>query len=71
MVAADGKSLFGLVSRTAHPTCQEFGTLLQTKLVKLKLELQFAGFRPRRKNTDSFARITDTSILREVLKVGR
>ena len=73
ILSTDCKSLFDLVSRTAAPSCQEFRTLLQAKLIKEHLE---TGITVRWVPTgaqmaDCLTKIMDCSVLRACLKLGR
>ena len=73
IISTDCKSLYDIVSRTAAPSCQEFRTVLQAKLIREHLA---AGVLVRWVPTgaqmaDSLTKIMDSTVLRECLRLGR
>ena len=73
IITTDCKSLFDLISRHAPPSCSEFRTLLQAKLIKEHLD---TGVSIRRvpsqaQLADALPKVMDGSILRECLRRGR
>ena len=71
-IATDCKSLFDLISRTAPPSCQEFRTLLQTKLIREHLQsgVQIRWVPSGAQVADSLTKAMDATMLREVLRLG-
>ena len=73
IISTDCKSLYDIVSRTAAPSCQEFRTVLQAKLIREHLA---AGVLVRWVPTgaqmaDSLTKIMDSTVLRECLRLGQ
>ena len=73
IVATDCKSLFDLVSKNAAPSCQEFRTQLQAKLIREHVEngVQMRWVPSGAQIADALTKIMDPSVLREYLKIGR
>ena len=73
IMATDCKSLYDLVSRTATPSCSEFRTLLQAKLIKEHIEtgICLRWVPSGAQIADSLTKIMDNTILREVLRIGK
>ena len=73
IVATDCKSLFDLISKNAAPSCQEFRTQLQAKLIRehVKNGVQMRWVPSGAQIADALTKIMDTSVLREYLKIGR
>lgn len=73
IVATDCKSLFDLVSRTAPPSCQEFRTLLQARLIKEHLATGVAvrWVPSSAQVADCLTKVMDNTTIREVLNIGR
>ena len=67
------KSLYDLISRHAPPSCQEFRTQLQAKLIKEHLQngIQIRWVPSQAQLADALTKIMDASILRECLARGR
>jgi predicted metal-binding protein len=73
IITTDCKSLFDLISRHAPPSCQEFRTQLQAKLIKehLRNGIQIRWVPSQAQLADALTKIMDASILRECLARGR
>ena len=72
IITTDCKSLYDLISRTAPPSCQEFRTQLQAKLIKEHLEtgIKIRWVPSQAQLADSLTKIMDNSILRMCLQKG-
>ena len=72
VVATDCKSLFDLISKTAAPSCSEFRTVLQAKLIKehLGTGVLLRWVPSGAQLADSLTKIMDNTVLREILKLG-
>lgn len=73
IITTDCKSLYDLISRTAPPSCQEFRTLLQAKLIKehLRSGVQIRWVPSQAQIADSLTKIMENSMLRECLHLGK
>ena len=73
IITTDCKSLYDLISRHAPPSCQEFRTLLQAKLIKEHINnvIQIRWVPSQAQLADALTKIMDPSILRECLAIGR
>lgn len=73
IITTDCKSLYDLVSRTATPSCQEFRTVLQAKLIKEHLQngIQIRWVPSGAQIADALTKMMDSTVLRECLKVGK
>ena len=73
IITTDCKSLYDLINRQAPPTCQEFRTQLQAKLIKEHLNngIQIRWVPSQAQLADALTKIMDASILRECLSRGR
>ena len=73
IITTDCKSLFDLISRHAPPSCQEFRTQLQAKLIKehFRNGIQIRWVPSQAQLADALTKIMDASILRERLARGR
>ena len=73
IITTDCKSLYDLISRTAPPTCSEFRTQLQAKLIKEHLQsgIQIRWVPSGAQVADSLTKIMDNTMLRECLRIGR
>ena len=73
IITTDCKSLYDLVSRTATPSCQEFRTVLQAKLIKEHLQngIHIRWVPSGAQIADALTKIMDSTVLRECLKVGQ
>ncbi len=73
ILTTDCKSLYDLASRTATPSCQEFRTVLQAKLIKEHLQngIQIRWVPSGAQIADALTKIMDSTVLRECLKVGQ
>ena len=73
IITTDCKSLYDLISRTAPPSCQEFRTQLQAKLIKEHLSngIQIRWVPSAAQVADSLTKIMDNTILRERLHLGK
>ena len=69
----DCKSLYDLVSRHAPPSCGEFRTLLQAKLIKehLATGVILRWVPSGAQIADTLTKIMDSTVLRECLRLGR
>lgn len=72
ILTTDCKSLYDLISRTAPPSCQEFRTQLQAKLIKEHLDtgIKIRWVPSQAQMADSLTKIMDNTILRTCLKKG-
>ena len=72
IIATDCKSLYDLVNRNAAPSCQEFRTMLQAKLVKEHLDtgVQIRWVPSGAQVADALTKIMDSTVLRECLRLG-
>ena len=73
IITTDCKSLYDLISRTAPPSCQEFRTLLQAKLIKehLRSGVQIRWAPSQAQIADSLTKVMENSMLRECLHLGK
>ena len=73
IITTDCKSLYDLISRTAPPSCQEFRTLLQAKLIKehLRSGVQIRWVPSQAQIADSLTKVMENSMLRECLHLGK
>ena len=73
IITTDCKSLYDLISRTAPPSCQEFRTLLQAKLIKEHLQngIQIRWVPSGAQVADSLTKVMDNAMLRECLQLGK
>ena len=72
ILTTDCKSLYDLISRTAPPSCQEFRTQLQAKLIKEHLDtgIKIRWVPSQAQLADSLTKIMDNTILRTCLQKG-
>ena len=72
ILTTDCKSLYDLISRTAPPSCQEFRTQLQAKLIKehLNTGIKIRWVPSQAQLADSLTKIMDNTILRTCLQKG-
>lgn len=73
IITTDCKSLYDLISRTAPPSCSEFRTQLQAKLIKEHLQngIQIRWVPSGAQVADSLTKIMDNTMLRECLRLGK
>lgn len=73
LITTDCKSLYDLISRTAPPSCQEFRTQLQAKLIKehLRSGIQIRWVPSGAQIADSLTKVMDNYMLRECLHLGK
>ena len=73
IITTDCKSMYDLISRTAPPSCQEFRTQLQAKLIKehLKSGIQIRWVPSQAQIADSLTKIMENEMLRECLALGK
>ena len=73
IITTDCKSLFDLISRHAPPSCGEFRTQLQAKLIKehLRNGIQIRWVPSQAQLADALTKIMDAAVLRECLARGR
>ena len=73
LIATDCKSLYDIVSRTAPPSCQEFRTLLQARLIKEHLATGVAvcWVPSSAQVADCLTKVMDNSTIRELMHIGR
>jgi predicted metal-binding protein len=73
IITTDCKSLFDLISRHAPPSCQEFRTQLQAKLIKEHLNngIMIRWVPSQAQLADALTKIMDAGILRECMALGR
>ena len=72
IITTDCKSLYDLVSRTAPPSCQEFRTQLQAKLIKEHLQngISIRWVPSGAQVADALTKVMDGTILREFLRLS-
>ena len=72
VITRDCKSLYDLISRQAPPSCQEFRTQVQAKLIKEHLQdgIQIRWVPSQAQLADALTKIMDASSLRERLSRG-
>lgn len=72
IIAADCKSLFDLISRTAPPACGEFRTQLQARLIKERLQsgVLIRWVPSGAQVADSLTKTMDNAMIRECLRLG-
>ena len=72
IIATDCKSLYDLVNRNAAPSCQEFRTMLQAKLIKEHLDtgVQIRWVPSGAQVADALTKTMDNTVLRECLRLG-
>ena len=72
IITTDCKSLFGLINRNAPPSCTEFRTQLQAKLIKEHLQngIQIRWVPSGAQIADALTKIMDNTMLRTCLKNG-
>ena len=72
IITTDCKSLYDLISRTAPPSCSEFRTQLQAKLIKEHLQngIVIRWVPSGAQVADSLAKVMDNTMLRAVLNQG-
>ena len=73
IITTDCKSLYDLISRTAPPSCQEFRTQLQAKLIKEHLQtgIKIRWVPSGAQIADALTKVMDSTMLRECLKLGK
>ena len=73
LLTTDCKSLYDLISRTAPPSCQEFRTQLQAKLIKEHLQngIQIRWVPSQAQIADALTKRMDNYVLRECIEIGR
>ena len=73
ITTTDCKSLFDLISRHAPPSCQEFRTQLQAKLIKEHLNngIMIRWVPSQAQLADTLTKCMDSSVLRECMERGR
>eukprot|EP00435_Cladocopium_sp_Y103_P037577 s2392_g10.t1 len=73
IITTDCKSLYDLISRQAPPSCQEFRTQLQAKLIKEHLNngIMIRWVPSQAQLADALTKIMDAGILRECMSLGR
>ena len=73
IITTDCKSLYDLISRTAPPSCTEFRTQLQAKLIKEHLAngIQIRWVPSAAQIADALTKRMDNTMLRECLRLGR
>ena len=71
IITTDCKSLCDLISRTAPPSCSEFRTMLQAKLIKEHLShgIQIRWVPSGAQVADSLTKVMDNTMLRECLQL--
>ena len=72
IITTDCKSLFDLISRHAPPSCQEFRTQLQAKLIKEHLNngIMIRWVPSQAQLADALTKCMDASVLRECMERG-
>ena len=72
VISTDCKSLYDLISRTAPPSCQEFRTVLQAKLIREHIAngLQIRWVPSGAQLADALTKVMDSTALRECLRLG-
>lgn len=73
LLTTDCKSLYDLISRTAPPSCQEFRTQLQAKLIKEHLQngIQIRWVPSQAQIADALTKRMENHVLRECIAIGR
>eukprot|EP00435_Cladocopium_sp_Y103_P023342 s473_g5.t1 len=73
IITTDCKSLYDLISRHAPPSCQEFRTQLQAKLIKEHLQngIMIRWVPSQAQLADALTKCMDASVLRECMERGR
>ena len=73
IITTDCKSLYDLISRTAPPSCSEFRTQLQAKLIKEHMSngIQIRWVPSGAQVADSLTKVMDNVMLRECLHLGK
>ena len=73
LITTDCKSLYDLISRTAPPSCQEFRTQLQAKLIKehLRNGIMIRWVPSGAQMADALTKVMDGTTLRECIALGR
>ena len=73
IITTDCKSLYDLISRTAPPSCQEFRTQLQAKLIKehLGFGIQIRWVPSGAQVADALTKVMDNTMIRECLRLGK
>ena len=73
IITTDCKSLYDLISRHAPPSCQEFRTQLQAKLIKEHLNsgIMIRWVPSQAQLADALTKIMDAGVLRECMALGR
>ena len=73
LITTDCKSLYDMISRTAPPSCQEFRTQLQAKLIKehLRNGIMIRWVPSGAQMADALTKVMDGTTLRECLTLGR
>ena len=73
LITTDCKSLYDLISRTAPPSCQEFRTQLQAKLIKehLRNGIMIRWVPSGAQMADALTKVMDGTTLRECMALGR
>ena len=73
IITTDCKSLFDLINRNAPPSCTEFRTVLQAKLIKEHLEngIQIRWVPSGAHIADSLTKVMDNTMLRTCLQSGQ
>ena len=73
IVTTDCKSLYDLISTTAPPSCSEFRTMLQAKLIKEHMSngIQIRWVPSAAQDADSLTKVMDSTMLRECLHLGK
>ncbi len=73
VAATDCKSLYDLVTRTAPPSCSEFRTQLNARMIKdlLSEGITLRWVHSGAQLADCLTKIMEASFLRETLRIGR
>jgi predicted metal-binding protein len=73
IITTDCKSLYDLISRHAPPSCQEFRTQLQAKLIKEHLDngIMIRWVPSQAQLADALTKVMDACVLRECMALGR
>eukprot|EP00435_Cladocopium_sp_Y103_P055151 s532_g18.t1 len=73
ILSTDCKSLYDIISRTAPPSCTEFRTVLQAKLIRehLATGVMIRWVPTGAQMADSLTKIMDGTVLSECLRLGR
>ena len=71
-ITTDGKSLFDLINRNAPPTCTEFRTQLQAKLIREHIQngIQIRWVPSAAQVADALTKVMDNTMLRTCLQQG-